>query len=320
MLGGGVGCSRLAVALAAEIGPSHLTLIINTADDMWRYGLRICPDLDTNLYGLADLSDKARGWGLAGDTFRTTDQLSRLGYDTWFQLGDRDLATHILRTELLKGGLALSEATSELARRFGIETRLLPMTDSEVGTLLTMSDSTHNFQEWFVRLGAPGPVRQVVYDGLDHAVAAPGVLDAIADADLVVVGPSNPVSSIEPILALPGVRDRVMSRRSSVVAVTPVVGSVEITEQGEAHRARARRELMGAWGLTDSPSNVAALYTDLAATFVLDAADASVASVIEANGQSVVLADTIVANPGRGRRLAQTVLACTAGQHQRTAG
>ena len=312
MLGGGVGCSRLAVALADEIGPSRLTLIVNTADDLWRYGLRICPDLDTNLYALAGLRDEVQGWGLAGDTFQTMDQLGRLGHDTWFHLGDRDLATHMVRTEMLAGGLALSEATAGLAERFGIETRLLPMTDSEVGTVLGMHDGTHTFQEWFVELGAPGPVEQVIYDGIEHAVPAPGVLDAIADAELVVLGPSNPVSSIEPILALPDVRDHLMSRRSSVVAVTPVVESVGITNNGDAHRARARRTLMHARGLTDSSTDVAALYTDLAATFVLDARDASCAPAIEANGQRVVPADTIIADAERGRQLAQNVLACAA--------
>lgn len=320
MLGGGVGCSRLAVALAAEIGQGRLTLIVNTADDMWWHGLRICPDLDTNLYALAGLRDEVRGWGLAGDTFQTMHQLGRLGHDTWFHLGDRDLATHILRTELLARGFALSDATAELAERLGVDTRLLPMTDSEVGTLLALGDGTRTFQEWFVKLGAPGPVEQVIYEGIEHAVPAPGVLEAIADADLVVLGPSNPMSSIEPILRLPDIRDHLIARRSSVVAVTPVVESVGFTNQGDAHRARARRTLLHTRGLTDSPSNVAALYTDLAATFVLDATDASVAPTIEANGQYVVLADTIITNAGQGRRLAQNVLACAARRRQRTAG
>ena len=317
MLGGGIGCCRLAVPLAAEIGADNLTLVINTADDMWRYGLRICPDLDTNLYALAGLRDQARGWGLEGDTFKTMERLRGMGHDTWFNLGDLDLATHLLRTELLGSGLGLSQVTAELADRFGVRTRLLPMTDSEVGTRLVMSDGSHAFQEWFVRLAAAGPVEQVKYDGIEDAAAAPGVLEAIADADLVVIGPSNPASSIEPILALPGVREQLASRQSSVVAVTPVVASVPITDSGEARRARARRVLMHAWGLADSPVAVAELYHGLAATFVLDAADGSDAPAIEAGGQRVVLADTIVADANanaaadaaRGRRLAATVLA-----------
>ncbi|MCP3989741.1 MAG: 2-phospho-L-lactate transferase, partial [Actinomycetia bacterium] len=236
MLGGGVGCSRLAVPLAAGVDPGHLTLVVNTADDLWRYGLRICPDLDTNLYALAGMRDQDRGWGLAGDSFNTMGQLRRMGHDAWFNLGDLDLATHLLRTKLLAEGLSLSSLTARLAEGLGVCTRLLPMTDSEVSTLVTRSDGTYSFEEWFVKLKAAGPVEGVSYDGIEGATAAPGVLEAINDADLVVLGPSNPVSSVEPILSLPGVRDCLADRRSSVVAVTPIVDAVPIVDSGEAQR------------------------------------------------------------------------------------
>ncbi len=308
MLGGGFGCSRLAVPLAAELATGDLTLVVNTADDLWRYGLRICPDIDTNLYGLASLGDRARGWGLAGDTFHTMNRLRELGEDPWFNLGDLDLATHFLRTELLADGHTLTELTEILARSFGVETRVLPMTDAEVGTRLTTADGTHPFQEWFVKMRAAGPVEQVNYDGIEEAEATPEVLAAISDADLVVLAPSSPVASIEPILALPGVRELLTARRPSVVAVTPIVAAVPITHEGQAHRARAREEQMRARGLAHTATEVAGLYAELAGTFVLDRADAAEKAPIQTNGQCVVEADTIISNEQTGRQLAMAVL------------
>ncbi len=308
MLGGGIGCSRLAAPLAALLGPGRLTVIVNTADDLWRYGLRICPDLDTNLYALAGVRDQARGWGVASDSFRAMNQLRKIGHNAWFNLGDLDLATHLLRTELLHDGLSLSEVTARLARGFGVDARLLPMTDVAVGTQVTIPAGTYSFEEWFVKLSAAGPVEEVCYHGADSADPAPGVLDAISDADQVILAPSNPVSSIEPILALPGVRDRLSARRSSVTAVTPIINGAPMTDQGEVNRARARRRLMAARGLDNSATAVAGLYRDLAATFVLDCADGQEASTIEADGYRVVLANTIISDPDRGSRLAETLL------------
>jgi LPPG:FO 2-phospho-L-lactate transferase len=308
MLGGGIGCSRVAGPMAAALGPDHLTLVVNTADDMWRYGLRICPDLDTNLYALAGCLDAERGWGVAGDTFHTMSRLRQLGDDAWFNLGDIDLATHALRTQLLLDGCRLGAVTAVLCSRLGVRVRLLPMTDSEVETQVTIPAGTYRFQEWFVKLSATGPVEQVSYGGIETAATGPGVLEAIADADLVVLAPSNPVSSIEPILALPGVRDGVAARRSSVVAVTPMVARVPVDGESDAHRARARTELMRARGLPHSPTAVAALYRELAATLVLDVADRDEAPAIEADGHRVVVAETIVSNAERGARLAATLL------------
>jgi len=308
MLGGGVGCSRLAVPLAAELGSGDLTLVINTADDLWRYGLRICPDIDTNLYALAGLQDRVSGWGLAGDTFRAMDRLRELGEDPWFNLGDLDLATHILRTELLDK-LSLTEVTAEMTRRLAINTRVLPMTDSEVSTVLTTASGTYSFQEWFVKLRAGGPLEQVRYEGIERAEATPEVIRAIVDADLVVIAPSNPVVSIEPILAMPAIRDLLIARRSSVVAVTPIISAVPIVSDGEAHRARARKEQMQARGLVHEASAVACLYKQLAGTFVLDRADAVQRSSIEVNDQRVELADTIISDEESGRRLAAALLA-----------
>ncbi len=308
VLGGGIGCGRLAGPLAAQLPPGDLTLVINTADDLWRYGQRICPDIDTNLYTLSGLLDSGRGWGVRGDTFHTMDRLRALGDDPWFNVGDLDLATHLMRTGLLDEGRTLTEATTLLAHRLGIDTRILPMTDSEVSTHLSVGKQTHPFQEWFVKLGAAGPVERVVYEGIEGAEATPEVLGAIADADLVVIGPSNPVASIEPILTLPGVADLLEVRRRSVVAVSPIVTGVAISDSGEAHRAKARCEQMRARGLSHSASAVSEIYARLAATFVLDNADRDEQAGIESSGQQVVLADTIVSDEARGRRLAATIL------------
>lgn len=295
MLGGGIGCSRLAVPLAEM---AELTLVVNTADDLQRYGLYICPDVDTNLYALGGLRDRTRGWGVVGDTFHTMERLRELGHDPWFNLGDLDLATHFARTELLAAGHSLTEVTDELRRSLGVASRILPMSDDEVATVVTTADGGHRFQEWFVRMGAPGPVEAVVYAGVETAVATPEVLAAISDADVVVIGPSSPVASIEPILALPEVRDRLIARRSTVVAVTPIVARIPIVDAGEAHRARSRRHLMQARGLAHRSAAVAELYADIAGWFVLDSADEAEAPAIRANDQRVVIADTLIASDG----------------------
>jgi LPPG:FO 2-phospho-L-lactate transferase len=308
MLGGGIGCSRLAVALAAELDAGALSLVVNTADDLWQYGLRICPDLDTNLYALAGLLDTDRGWGLSGDTFDSMDRLRQLGCDPWFGLGDVDLATHLFRTGLLADGLGLTAVTDRLAGRCGIATRLLPMTDVEVGTLITVGGVDLSFQEWFVKRHAEGPIERVSYEGIDRAEATPAVHDAIVNADLVVIAPSSPVASIDPILTLPGIRHLLAARRSSVVAVTPIVGAVPIVHDREARRARARAAQMRSRGLEHSAAAVAGLYAELAGTFVLDRTDAEQRAEVEANNQEVVLIDTIIGDAQVGKRLAETVL------------
>jgi LPPG:FO 2-phospho-L-lactate transferase len=312
MLGGGIGCSRLAVPLAAELDPGDLTLVVNTADDLCRYGLRVCPDIDTNLYALAGLLDRDRGWGLSGDTFSSMERLRELGDDPWFNLGDLDLATHFLRSGLLAEGRSLTEVTDQLAERLGVDALVLPMTDSEVGTRVTVAGDDYPFQEWFVRRRAAGPVEQVTYQGIERAEATPEVCRAIADADLIVIGPSSPVASIEPILTLPGVRQLLADRRSSVVAVTPIVTGRPIVNDGEAHRARAREQQLRARGLDHSASAVAGLYAELTGTFVLDRADAAERAAIEANDQHVESADTIITEDEAAEQLAKVVLTLAA--------
>ena len=309
VLGGGIGCSRLAVPLARVLAGDPLRLIINTADDCWRYGLRICPDLDTNLYALAGWADRTRGWGLDGDTFVTMEQVRRLGEDAWFGLGDRDLATHLVRTEWLRGGRPLSAVTTELVRRVGLPDaiELLPMTDDDVATVITTAEGDLEFQEWFVHRRASSPVESVRRSGPSSPRPAPGVLEALGEAEVVVIAPSSPVASIEPILDLVGVRDAVAA--APVVAVTPVVTARPPTTDGDTHHARARAALLGARGVEHRAAAVAALYAGLVDTFILDEVDAAEAPTVEAQGMDVHLAATLIDDDAGGDRLARTVLA-----------
>lgn len=311
MLGGGIGCSRLAVPLARALGRGRLTLVVNTADDLWRYGLRICPDLDTNVYRLSGIGDRERGWGVAGDTFETMDQLARLGLDPWFRLGDRDLAMHLARTSALAEGSTLSAFTRALAQRMDLGVDLIPMTDDEVATRVRTRTGVLGFQEWFVREEAAIPVDAVTYEGIEQARPAPGVLDAIAAADLVVLGPSNPVASVLSILGLPGVRESVAAQRC--VAVTPTVGGVPITDEGERRRAASRAAMLSSMGVAHRASAVAALYAELIDAFVVDDADADEVDVIRdvLPGIDVLCAGTVIRDEATGDRLAAQLLKWT---------
>lgn len=308
LLAGGVGSSRLAVGLDRVLGEGHLTLIVNTGDDHWRYGLRICPDLDTNMYALAGLHDRQRGWGLAGDTFTTMAQLKDLGDDAWFSLGDRDLATHLLRTALLGEGMGLVEVTQRLVGRLGITAQILPMTEAEVGTMVHTPDGVIPFEDFFVRLGALPPVEDVSYAGIDQSALGPLARSALEGCDLVVIGPSNPVSSIEPILSVPGMRDAVVASGAPVVAVTPVVSGVAMSAEGERRRARSRAAQLAARGLDHRAVDVAGMYRDLADVFVLDEADGAQAADIRASGFEVIVANTLIPEPDAAAFLAETVL------------
>lgn len=313
MLGGGVGASRLASGLCRELDPGALTCIVNTADDHWRYGLRICPDLDTNLYALAGLGDADRGWGLVGETFKTMDRLRELGEQVWFALGDLDLATHLFRTEMLRGGATLTEVTTELASRCGVATRLVPMTDTEVATMVHAEVGALAFEEYFVKREARDQVHDVTFEGIEAADPAPGVLDSIRSADLVVIGPSSPVASLEPILTLPGVTPAIRDRSGPVVAVSPVVHGVPLATEGDVRRARARAALLAARGVEHSPSAIAAWLDGLADVFVIDEADEDESGAIRSLGMQVVCAPTLSRVDGAAIELARAVLEATLG-------
>jgi len=294
-LGGGIGASRLWRALAPAMGPGELTLVVNTADDIWMHGLRICPDLDTTLYALSGRQDRGRGWGLLDESFRTMDALRGLGRDIWFNLGDLDLATHLFRTELLRDGHGLTEVTGRLATAMGLATRVLPMSEDEVTTtVMTTSHGPLHYEEWLVRYGAEPAVTSVEHVGLDKAAPAPDVLEAIAAADVVVLAPSNPLASIAPILGVAGVREAIHASPAHVVAVSPSVIGVPITDPGEARRAVSREVLMRSRGLDPTPVGVAGLYTGLLDRFVLDQADAALADEVARSGVQVAVTPTLL--------------------------
>lgn len=307
LLGGGTGCSRLAAPISRVLGPAALTVVANTADDLWHYGLRICPDLDSNMYALAGWQDRTRGWGIERDSFETMNQVRRLGEDAWFNLGDLDLATHLVRTGRLYDGESLSAITDWLTRNAGVTSRLIPMTNAEVATRVLTPAGEMGFQEFFVRHAADVEVVGVRWDGIKNASPAPGMIEAIGDAEMVIIGPSSPVASVLPILELTGVRDA-MTKAGRVVAVTPVVSGIPIVDKGEKRRARSRAALMGAVGLPHTATSVASLYEGLADVFVLDVADAPEAKDIEALGLDVHMTHTLVTDHATGDRLATELL------------
>ncbi|MPZ00592.1 MAG: 2-phospho-L-lactate transferase [Actinophytocola sp.] len=299
-LGGGIGGSRLWRALAAVVDPAELTLVVNTADDMWMHGLRICPDLDTTLYALSGRQDPLRGWGVRDESFQAMQALRDLGEPVWFHLGDRDLATHLARTGMLAGGAGLTEITRRLATAMGVRARVLPMTEQEVATRIETTDGAElHYEEFLVRHAAQPTVRRVCYQGIENAVPTPDVVRSIAEADLVVLGPSNPLASITPILSLPGVADAVRATSAPVVAVTPIVTGVPIVDAGEHRRAISRAALLRSIGKPATASAVAELYQDLCQTYVIDLADADEADIVRGCGIKPVVVSTLLArDPG----------------------
>jgi len=300
-LAGGVGAARLLRGMVEVVPPDELTAIVNVGDDTDLHGLHISPDLDTVLYTLADAINPETGWGLAGETWRVMESLGRLGGETWFNLGDRDLATHLYRTQRLSEGAALGTVTAELAERFGVDIRLLPVTDDPLRTHLELVDGADiGFQEYFVKLRHGVAVRSVRFVGAEEAQPAPGVLEAIAGATTVVVCPSNPVVSIDPLLAVPGVADALAARRDRTVAVSPIVDGAAL--KGPADR------LLVEMGFESSVVGVARWYAPWASTLVVDEADAALAPSVEAEGLRCIVAPTIMTDVTRSAALARVVL------------
>jgi len=285
-LAGGTGAAKLLRGLDALVEPGVLTIIGNTGDDALIWGLHVSPDLDTICYTLAGLSDESRGWGLRDESFRTLGEMVRFGEPTWFNLGDRDLATHLHRTRLLAEGATLSEVTTRLARDLGARHRVVPMSDQAVRTRLLGPDGWLTFQEYFVREKTQVEVREVEYVGAAAAAASPGLLQAIADADAVIVCPSNPVTSIGPILAVSSLAAALEKTRASIIAVSPIIGGAAVS--GPAGRLMAMR------GFEVSALGVAAAYAPWLDTLVLDRVDAALAPRLEATGVRPVLADTLM--------------------------
>ncbi len=300
-LAGGVGAARLLAGMVQIADPAGISAIVNTGDDIELHGLHVSPDLDTVTYTLAGVVDPTTGWGLAGESWQAMDALDRYGGQTWFRLGDRDLATHMFRTQMLRDGHPLSEVVTAVAQAWGVTVHLLPMSDDPVRTRITLASGEEvAFQDYFVRLRHSVPITKVRFDGAAQAEPGPGVLAALDAADAVVVCPSNPVVSIGPILAIPGVRTALERRKATVVAVSPIVAGAAV--KGPADR------MLAELGHEPSAVSVAELYSSFAGTLVIDEADAALAPRIEATGLRCVVAPTIMVDREAAAHLARTAL------------
>ena len=316
VVSGGVGAARFLRGLLQVVPPTEVTAVANVGDDIDLHGLHISPDLDTITYTLAGAINPETGWGLAGESWEAMGSLRRYGGASWFNLGDRDLGTHLYRTQRLAEGASLSEDTAEIVTAWGLGFRLLPVTDDRLRTRVTVIEDGTNpgdervaheveFQEYFVKRRHDVDVAGVHFAGADTARPAPGVLDALTDADTIVIAPSNPLVSIDPVLAVPGVRDAVAARRDRVVAVSPIIAGAAL--KGPADRLL--REL----GHESSVVGVAGLYADLASALVIDEADAELAGAVAEAGMRPVVAPTIMRDDAAAATLATIVLDAAGG-------
>lgn len=306
-LAGGVGAGKFLRGLARLVPGPDLTVIVNVADDIVVHGLHVSPDPDSVVYWLGDVFDRARGWGRRDETFRTTDALRAFGApDAWFGLGDLDMATHLWRTRLLSDGEPLSAVTARMAERFGVGARILPSSDDRIETRVDVRDVSSgaaldlHFQEYWVKRGGTDPVRAIRYRGAAEARPAPGVLDAIAGADVVVCCPSNPVVSIDPILAIPTIREAVARRRPVVTGVSPIVAGAPVAGMAD--------KLMPAAGIEVSAVGVARHYADLLGGWLVDRADEHAIGQVAALGIACAGADTIMGDDDRAEAVARAAL------------
>jgi LPPG:FO 2-phospho-L-lactate transferase len=306
-LAGGVGGARMAAGLADALDHRGLSVAVNTGDDFAHLGLRVCPDLDTVMYTLAGLHDPQQGWGLAGETWAFMAAMQRLGGDTWFRLGDTDLATHVLRTRELAAGRTLSEVTAMLCRRLGVRVAVVPMSDQRVATMVDTNEGELAFQDYFVRRRCEPVLRGLRFDGAQLAQPSPALAAALADPALqaIVIGPSNPFLSIAPMLAIAPLRQGLASRRVPCVAVSPIIGGDAV----KGPLAKILRER----GAAPSPIAVARAYDGLIDGLVIDRADAALAPHLEAMGIAACVTDTLMRDDAVRRALAETTLAFATG-------
>ena len=299
-LAGGVGAARFLTGLVKLVNEKDLYVIVNTGDDIELFGLHISPDVDIVTYTLAGIVDEEKGWGIRGDTFHCLEALKKFNGETWFNLGDKDLATHIFRTNLLNRGVKLSEVTAQVSRLLGLKVTVLPMTDDRFETRVLIEDGSVHFEEYFVKRGAKEEVLGVEFFGVDEAKPAPGVLEAIREAERVIVCPSNPIVSIGTILAVNGVRDALRQTDAKKVAVSPIIAGAPV--KGPADK------LLRGLGFEVSAFSVAKLYSDFLDVFVLDAADAAERDKIEKLGIEVKVTNTLMKNLEDKIELARAVL------------
>jgi LPPG:FO 2-phospho-L-lactate transferase len=304
-LAGGVGAARFLDGLARIVPPRELFIVGNVGDDAEMHGLHIAPDLDTVMYTLAGVANRRQGWGLERETFHCMGALETLGGEAWFRLGDRDLATHLYRTERLRAGASLSAVTSELCAALGVKARIVPATDGRLRTIVRTKRGRLEFQEYFVRRRARDAVLGFDFDGARQARPTPSVLKAISAATAIILCPSNPFISIGPILAVRGIREALRRTRAPVVAISPIVG-------GRAVKGPAAR-MMKSMGHDASATAVAAMYRDFVEVFVLDRTDARLAPDVEALGMRAIVTNTIMSGVAQRKALARVVMrACGA--------
>lgn len=299
-LGGGVGASKLLLGLYEEMDPAGLTIVVNTGDDIVLHGLKISPDLDIVTYTLAGSVDPEKGWGIRGETFHALKRLAAYGRADWFNLGDRDLATHIHRSALIEEGKTLSEAAESIRVALGVKARILPMSDDPVPTVIESNEGSMHFQEYLVKRRAEPIVKGIQFRGMGAARPAPGVLEAIAEAERMIICPSNPLISIGPILAVPGVREQLQARKKDVFAVCPIVAGKSL--KGPSDRMLAQL------GYEATALGVAKLYADFTGTFVVDPEDKVAAKSISTLGMKVVILPTVMKTLSQKRKLARALL------------
>ena len=299
-LAGGVGASKLLLGLYEVMDPRDLTIIVNTGDDIVLHGLKISPDLDIVTYTLAGIVHSAKGWGFRGETFNALKRLACFGRANWFNLGDRDLATHIHRTAMLAEGKSLSQAAESIRIALGVKSRILPMSDDPVPTIIDSNEGPLHFQEYLVKRRAEPVVRGIRFVGVESARPAPGVLEAITTADRIIICPSNPLISIGPIVAVPQVRDHLRTHKQKVFAVSPIVGGKSL--KGPSDRMLAQL------GHDSTALGVARLYADFTSTFVIDPGDKSQSSAISTFGMKVVILPTVMKTRAQKRKLARALL------------
>jgi LPPG:FO 2-phospho-L-lactate transferase len=314
-LAGGVGAGKFLRGLVRLVAPEDLTVIVNTGDDVRIHGLHVSPDLDSVTYWLAGVADRERGWGRAGETFRATEELRRFGAPgSWFGLGDTDLALHLFRTQMLREGKPLSEVTAEVSRLFEVDARILPMTDDPVETRVDAVDEDGraldvHFQEYWVKRGARDEVKAIRYKGAESAWPAKGVLESIDGADAILVCPSNPVASIAPILAVPGVRNALERRRDRAAGVSPIVGGAPVRGMAD--------KLLPVVGMQVSAAGAASCYRGLIRGWVIDEVDRPLTGTVEQLGFDVVAAPTMMVNDDAAEIAARAALELALGGDHR---
>lgn len=307
VLTGGTGGAKFVDGLRQIVPPEDLTIVVNTGDDMSWWGLRVSPDIDSIVYMLAGNLSQERGWGVERDTFFALKTMRDMGEPAWFSVGDRDLAMHILRTKLLADGKTLSEATAEIAKRLGIQTRILPMTDSSVETRVLTAAGELSFEQYFVEHRYQDEVKGIRFAGASNALPAPGVIDAIRSSDIVMLAPSNPVTSIGPILAVPGIREALRETRAEVTAISPIVGNAAVTGPAGA--------LLASQGFAVSIAGVASCYRDFLDVLVVDIKDSEGADELAKRNESgsvrLQVTPTLMRNNGDRVALARSAIEAT---------